>query len=223
MDTADLPPLPDLTAQARHYLTELHEIDYDLDCRPWRIGSWENRHNAYAWRETVLRGLDHAATELAAALDAIDQADTRAERLTHLAASLGHPALAAIAHCVYGPDITTPTAPKEPAVTDLPSTRRRPVPDSSHPGYAAHHDAVYADPRVTDLDGDARYTGETSTDEGATWTPMPMPDGWGSVCGGHVQIQTAGALHTGWDVVADGPVRIIREGDGELTRWTPAD
>ena len=102
----------------------------------------------------------------------------------------------------------------------LPSTERRDVPDSSSRNYCTHHEAVYADPRVTDLDTAARYTGEHSHDEGATWTPIPMPDGWGSVCGGHVQVEAASALTSGWDVVADGTTRIIREGDGALTRWT---
>src|SRR6266705_408694 len=102
----------------------------------------------------------------------------------------------------------------------LPTTERRPVPDSSSNGYSPHHGAVFADPRVTDLDISARYIGETSTDEGATWTPVPMPDGWTTVCGGHTQVEVAGALLHGWDVVADGPNRIIREWDGSLARWT---
>lgn len=103
---------------------------------------------------------------------------------------------------------------------NLPAAERRDVPDGSSHDYSTHHTAVYADPRVTDLDTAARYIGETSTDNGATWTPIPMPDGWGSVCGGHVQCEAAGALTGGWDVTADGPTRIIREWDGALTRWT---
>lgn len=106
------------------------------------------------------------------------------------------------------------------AWTPFPSTARRPVPDSSHPGYSTHHDAVYADPRLTDLDTAARYISHTSSDEGATWTADPMPDGWGSVCGGHVQCEVAGALGSGWDVVANGTTRLTRHWDGSLTRWT---
>jgi hypothetical protein len=105
----------------------------------------------------------------------------------------------------------------------LPSTTRRPVPDPSYdPTYVDHHIAACSDTRVTDLNISARYTGATSTDQGATWTPIPMPVPWDSVCGGHVQAEALGALLTGWDVTADGPARTIRERDGSLTRWTPA-
>lgn len=106
--------------------------------------------------------------------------------------------------------------------TDLPSTTRRPVPDGSSNAYAAHHEAVYASPLITDLVPSARYTGETSTDEGATWTPVPMPAGWDTVCGGHVQAEVATKLLAGYDVAADGPTRITRDWDGTLTRWTRA-
>lgn len=108
----------------------------------------------------------------------------------------------------------------EPSTAALPSTERRPVPDSSSRDYGTHHDAVYADPRLTDLDTAARYRSETSTDEGATWTLDPTPDDWPTVCGGHVQCEVAGALGSGWDVAADGTTRIIRHWDGSLTRWT---
>lgn len=108
-----------------------------------------------------------------------------------------------------------------PETTNLPSATRRPVPDPSwDPAYADHHTTVCADPRVTDIDISARYTGHTSTDEGATWTPVPMPTGWDTVCGGHVQAEALGSLLTGWDVTADGTTRTIREGDGTLARWT---
>ncbi|MTE20223.1 hypothetical protein F0L17_14120 [Streptomyces sp. TRM43335] len=108
--------LPTLTAEARHYLTELHQIDYDLTHRRHRIGTWENLHNLLGWRETVLRGLDHTAAELADALDAIAESDARTDRLTAAATRIGNPALAAVAYCLYGPDITdhltaTPLAP----------------------------------------------------------------------------------------------------------------
>ncbi|MFI8535359.1 hypothetical protein ACIGMX_34580 [Streptomyces aquilus] len=102
----------------------------------------------------------------------------------------------------------------------LPSAEHRPVPDSSSNDYSRHHAAIYADPRLTDIDAAARYTSATSTDNGASWTPDPMPEGWYSVCGGHVQCEVAGALGAGWDVVADGTTRIIRNWDGSLTRWT---
>ena len=105
-------------------------------------------------------------------------------------------------------------------MTSLPSTERRNVPDSSSRDYGTHHAAVYNDPRLTNLDTAARYIAHTSTDEGATWTAVPMPPGWGSVCGGHVQCEVAGALHCGWDVVADGATRFIRNWDGSLDRWT---
>jgi hypothetical protein len=105
----------------------------------------------------------------------------------------------------------------------LPATTRSPVPDGSSNAYSSHSGAVFADPRVTDLDISARYLGHTSTDEGATWQPVPMPTGWDTVCGGHVQAEAGGALLHGWDVVADGPTRIIREWDGSLARWTLTD
>ena len=105
-------------------------------------------------------------------------------------------------------------------MTRLPSTTRRPVPDSSSRDYCAHDDAIWTDPRITDLDISARYTGETSLDNGQTWTPVPMPDGWTTVCGGHVQCEVAGALRSGWDAVTDGTTRTTREWDGSLTRWT---
>jgi hypothetical protein len=105
---------------------------------------------------------------------------------------------------------------------ELPSTTRRPVPDPSwEPTYADHHTAACSDPRVTDLNISTRYTGATSTDQGATWEPIPLPAPWESVCGGHVQAEALSALLAGWDVAADGPVRIIREWDGSLIRWAP--
>lgn len=102
----------------------------------------------------------------------------------------------------------------------LPSAGRRDVPDSGSRDYGTHHTAVYNDSRITDLDTAARYTGESSTDNGATWVPVPMPEGWATVCGGHTQVEVAGALLSGWDVTADGSTRTIREWDGALTRWT---
>jgi len=107
--------------------------------------------------------------------------------------------------------------------TALPSATRRPVPDSSSHDYSPHDTAVHADPRVADLDTAARYLGEHSSDNGQTWQPVRMPPGWATVCGGHVQAEAASALLGGWDVIADGPTRIIREGDGSLTRWTITD
>lgn len=105
----------------------------------------------------------------------------------------------------------------------LPATTRRHVPDPScDPAYADHHVAVCSDPRVTDLDISARYVGATSADEGATWQPVPMSAPWEDVCGGHVQAEALGALLHGRDITADGPVRIIRDADGTLARWTPA-
>lgn len=104
--------------------------------------------------------------------------------------------------------------------TALPSTTQTPVPDGSSRDYSAHHSTVYADPRITDIDTAARYYGEHSTDNGHTWTPVDMPTGWDTVCGGHTQVEVAGALLSGWDVIADGTTRIIREWDGSLTRWT---
>lgn len=105
----------------------------------------------------------------------------------------------------------------------LPTTHRTPVPNESSNDYANHHSTVYATPLITNLDISARYTGETSRDEGATWNPVPMPSGWDTVCGGHIQVEVASALLHGWDVVADGTTRLIREGDGSLTRWTMTD
>jgi hypothetical protein len=104
----------------------------------------------------------------------------------------------------------------------LPSTTRRPVPDGSSQAYGTHADTIYTDPRVTNINISARYTGHTSRDEGHTWEPVPMPPGWDTVCGGHTQVEVASALLSGWDVTADGPTRIIREYDGTLTRWAPA-
>lgn len=105
-------------------------------------------------------------------------------------------------------------------MTRLPAAARRDVPGESSPGYIAHHGAVYADPRVTDLAPAVRYFGEYSTDNGATWKPVPLSPGWGSVCGGHVQHEAASALLCGWDVVADGTTRIVRHWNGDLSRWT---
>lgn len=105
----------------------------------------------------------------------------------------------------------------------LPSATRSPVPDSSSNTYATHHQAVCSDPRVLDLDISARYVGHTSTDEGATWQPVPMPAPWESVCGGHVQAETLGILLVGGDVIADGTTRTYREWDGTLARWTITD
>lgn len=105
-------------------------------------------------------------------------------------------------------------------MTSLPTTDRRPVPSQSCRDYYAHHALVFADPRATALDTTARYVGATSTDNGRTWTPIPMPNGWTTVCGGHVEVEAASALLHGRDVVADGATRIIREGDGSLVRWT---
>jgi hypothetical protein len=95
---------------------------------------------------------------------------------------------------------------------------RRPVPGSSSNDYAAHHTAVYADPRITGIDSGARYVDHTSRDNGRTWQPVDR----GTVCGGHVQAEAASALLAGYDVTADGPTRTIRQGDGTLTRWTHA-
>ncbi|WP_030344790.1 hypothetical protein [Streptomyces sp. NRRL S-1022] len=97
-----------------------------------------------------------------------------------------------------------------------PSTTRRLVPTQSSRDYADHHRTVHADPRVTDLDEDARYIDHISHDNGRTWQPAGQP----TVCGGHVQAEAASALLRGWDVTADGTTRTIRHGDGSLTRWT---
>lgn len=100
----------------------------------------------------------------------------------------------------------------------LPAMHRRPVPGSSSRDYAAHHQAVYADLRVTGIDGAARYIDHVSRDNGRTWQPA----GHGTVCGGHVQADAASALLAGWDVTAHDTTRTIREHDGTLTRWTLA-
>jgi hypothetical protein len=106
----------------------------------------------------------------------------------------------------------------------LPATDRSPVPAPSwDPAYVDHHRAVCSDPRVTDLDTGARYVGHTSTDEGATWEPVPMPAPWESVCGGHVQAETVGLLLAGYDVVADGTTRTMRDSNNTLVRWTLAN
>jgi hypothetical protein len=108
-------------------------------------------------------------------------------------------------------------------MTTLPSTEPRTVPDSSHRDYIHHHDTVYADARVCGIDITARYYGEYSRDNGQTWKSIPMPEGWTTVCGGHVQAEAASALLSGWDVTADGGTRIVRDWDGALTRWTTHD
>lgn len=79
-------------------------------------------------------------------------------------------------------------------------------------------DAVYADPRVTDINPSARYAGETSTNGGRTWTPLDVP----TVCGGHVQAEVATALLCDRDVTTAGAARTVPDWDGTLVRWTPA-
>ncbi|MEE1741227.1 hypothetical protein PUR49_32675 [Streptomyces sp. BE147] len=96
-----------------------------------------------------------------------------------------------------------------------------PVPDGSSSGYAAFHASVFADPRVTEIDIDARYVCEDSEDGGRTWTKDPHP--CAVVAGGHVQAEAASALLSGCLVIAGGPVRVIRGPYGTFVRWTLAE
>ncbi|MEV5279645.1 hypothetical protein ACFYMW_25265 [Streptomyces sp. NPDC006692] len=95
-----------------------------------------------------------------------------------------------------------------------------PVPDGSSSGYAAFYASVIADPRVTELDIEARYVCEVSEDGGRTWTKDAHP--YAVVGGGHVQAEAASALLSGCLVVAGGGVRVVRGPSGVLTRWTLA-
>lgn len=101
----------------------------------------------------------------------------------------------------------------------LPSAERRSAPDMSSPDWFAHHDTVYADPRVTAIDGSDSYFGKHSTDNGQTWQPRQTSAPWDTVYGHHVRGDVAGALLRGLDVVADGPNWIVRKPDGSLARW----
>lgn len=96
-----------------------------------------------------------------------------------------------------------------------------PVPDGSSSGYAAFHTSVYADPRVTEIDVEARYLCEYSKDGGRTWSKDPHF--YPTAAGAHVQVEAAHALLSGCLVAAGGPVRIIRGPYGTLTRWTLAE
>lgn len=96
-----------------------------------------------------------------------------------------------------------------------------PVPGGSSSGYAAFHASVCADPRVTEIDVEARYVCEYSKDGGRTWAKDTHFDP--DVCGGHVQAEAASALLSGCLVIAGGPVRIIRGSCGTLMRWTLAE
>jgi hypothetical protein len=78
--------------------------------------------------------------------------------------------------------------------------------------------AAFAHPLIATIDPDARYAGEYL--DGGTW--VPMFDGT-TICGGHVQIEIAGAALHGGTATADGTTVSIRPTDGVApTRWTPA-
>jgi hypothetical protein len=105
-------------------------------------------------------------------------------------------------------------------MTALPSTERRDVPDMDSREWIAHHDAIYADPRVADVNGSTDYVGECSTDNGQTWQPRLTFGPWGYVHGYVVEGDVMHALLTGHDVVSDGAARIVRKEGGSLVRWT---
>ncbi|MGW0335507.1 hypothetical protein ACWD0J_27155 [Streptomyces sp. NPDC003011] len=105
----------------------------------------------------------------------------------------------------------------------LPSAERRDVPDMDSSDWFVHHDTVYKDVRVTSIDTSADYISETSTDNGQTWEFVRRRGPWDHVYGHIVAGDVLHALVTGYDVVSDGTVRIVRKEDGSLVRWMLRD
>ncbi len=83
---------------------------------------------------------------------------------------------------------------------------------------ARHHDTVYNNPVVTNIDTSANYQADISTDGGHTWNAESR---YGTVCGGHVQVEAASALLSDGQARADGPVVTVQNLGGGLIRWTP--